>query len=548
MRAPIHIRTRAALAALLVAAGAAACADLLAPPADLPAGLAISYDLAPAAQAAAQTGAGRAFDRVDQVRLRLSRGEALVLADSFAVTATDASAIRHVVELTLDQAEEELALVVELRWQGRPLFTGAQSVSLARGRQDSAQVGMVPVAAAVSIAPPGTFRSLGDTVPATAVVTFATGDTVPAAAVAWSGPDAAVVQVLPDGRMVARGEGQGRVVATSGSATVERTVTVRATVAAVTVLPDSAMLMRADSVRLTATARDARGNALTRALTWSTGNAPVATVGTAGMARGVAPGQAQIRATAENVTGSGRVIVVPRRGAMAVDVENALNANPVSGATVTARWGANAPATDPAVGTAQSNATGRAQLTALNEGVYTLFVTAPNMITAVLANVTVAPDQQGQRRAVLSPVLPAGQTRIVLTWGAEPSDLDSHLTGPDGHGGTFHVSYADPVYYDAVDSTLVVELDVDETSGFGPETITIHEQSSGSYCFSVHLYAGSGSLGTSSAQVRVFRGNSQVATFQAPNTTNVVWTVFRLNGATITPVNTTGSTVPGACP
>jgi hypothetical protein len=547
MRSPIHTRTRAALAALLVAAGAAACADLLAPPAEAPARLSLSYALPPGAPAL-QTGASRAFDRVDHVHVRLWRGDAQVLADSFNVAATDSGVVHRTLELTLEQAEEELQVAVELHWQGVPVFAGTQAVRLSRGSTAAAEVALLPIPASVSITPGGTFSSLGDTVPATAVVTFATGDTVPGAAVTWSGPDPAVLQVLPDGRMVARAEGEGRVVAASGTARAERTLIVRATVAAVTVAPDTVTVMRADSVRLLATARDARGNVLARTVAWSTANAPVATVGTGGTARGVAPGQAQIRATAEGATGSGRVTVVPRRGSMAVDVENAINAAPVPGATVTARRGANAPATDPSAGAAQSNTAGRAQLATLDEGVYTLFVTAPGMITAVVPNVTVAPDQQGQRRAVLSPVLPAGQTRIVLTWGANPSDLDSHLTGPDGYGGTFHVYWADRSFYDAADSLRVVELDVDDTSGFGPETITIHEQAAGSYCFSVHLFTGTGSLGTSGAQVRVFRGNGQVASFQAPSTTNRVWTVFRMNGTTITPVNTTGSTPPGVCP
>lgn len=536
-----------AAAALLALAGAAACADFLAAPADAPARLSVSYALAPGA-AAVESGAGRAFDRVDHVHLRVWRGETQVLADSFDAAPADSGVIRHTLTLELERGEEELRVDVELHAQGHAVFSGGQSVRLSRGASVQAEVALLPVVAEVTIAAGGTFRSLGDTVPATAVVTFATGDTVPAPAVVWSGPDAAVLQVLADGRMVARGEGQGRVVAVSGGARAETTVTVRAAVAAVVVSPDSATVMRADSVHFTATTRDARGNVLARTVAWSTANAPVATVGNGGTARGVAPGQAQIRATAEGVTGNGRVRVVPRRGAMVVDVENALNGNPVQGATVTARIGANASPTDPASGTATTSAAGRARLDALDEGVYTLFVAAQGMITAVLSSVTVVPDQQGQRRAVLSPVLPAGQTRIVLTWGAAPADLDSHLTGPDGFGGRFHVYYGDPIAYDAVDSAVVAELDLDDQDGFGPETVTIHEQIAGSYCFSVNLFAGTGSLGTSGAQVRVFRGSQQVATFAAPNTTNRVWTVFRMSGATITPVNTTGSAVPGVCP
>jgi Carboxypeptidase regulatory-like domain/Bacterial Ig-like domain (group 2) len=542
MRAHLSLRAAAGLLAL---AGAAACADFLAAPADAPARLSVSYALAPGASAA-QSGAGRAFDRVDHVHLHVWRGETRVLADTFDVTPADSGVIRHTLTLELERGEEELRVDVELHAHGHAVFSGGQSVRLSRGASATAEVALLPVPAAVSIAPGGTFRSLGDTVPATAVVTFATGDTVPAPAVVWSGPDAAVLQVLADGRMVARAEGQGRVVAVSGDARAEATVTVRAIVAAVVVSPDSAMVMRADSVRFTATARDGRGNVLARTLAWSTANAPVATVGNGGTARAVAPGQAQIRATAEGVTGNGRMRVVPRRGAATVDVQNAVNSRAVAGATVTARIGASASPTDPPSATATTSADGRARLAALDEGVYTVFVTAPGMITAVLPGVTVAPDADGHWSVVISPVLPAGETRIVLTWGADPRDLDSHLTGPNTAGGRFHVYFGNRRFMLA--DTAIVELDVDDTSGFGPETITVHEQFPGTYCFSVNLYTGTGSLGTSGAQVRVFRGSQQVATFAAPSTTNRVWTVFRMSGDTITPVNTTGSAVPGVCP
>lgn len=546
MRASIALRARFAAAAALLAAGAAACGDFLAAPAEAPARLSVSYSLDPAGPALQTTGAGRAFDRVDAVRVRLLRGETEVLADSFAAAPADSGVIRGTFQLPLERAEEELQLTVELRWQGRPVFTGSQAVRMSRGADTRAEVALLPVPAGISIGSAPAFRSLGDTIQASVVVTFATGDTVPAPEVAWSGLDEAVLQVLPNGRMIARGEGQGRVVATAGAARAEATVTVRAAVASVAISPDTATVMRADSVGFQATARDARGNTLVRALAWSTGNAPVATVGQGGMARGVAAGQAHIRATAEGVTGSGQLTVVPRRGAMAVDVENALNGQAVAGATVTARPGANAGPADPVAGTATTSATGRARLAALNEGVYTLFISAPGMITTTVPNVAVAPDAEGVRRAVLSPVLPSGQTRIVLTWGAEPRDLDSHLTGPNGSGGRFHVYYSSR--RSSVGTTTAVELDVDDTSGFGPETITIHQQFTGSYCFSVNLFDGAGSLGTSGAQVRVFRGSQQVATFTVPNTTNRVWTVFRLDGTNITPVNTTGSAVPGVCP
>ncbi len=69
----------------------------------------------------------------------------------------------------------------------------------------------------------------------------------------------------------------------------------------------------------------------------------------------------------------------------------------------------------------------------------------------------------------------SGNIRIVLTWGATPSDLDSHLVGPTSGDSKFHVYYANDVYGSEVD------LDVDDTSSYGPETITIRSINDMSY-------------------------------------------------------------------
>lgn len=59
--------------------------------------------------------------------------------------------------------------------------------------------------------------------------------------------------------------------------------------------------------------------------------------------------------------------------------------------------------------------------------------------------------------------------QIRMDWGAQPSDLDSHLSGPIPAGGRFHLFYDNrtqpPVPF--------VELDQDDTTALGPETITI---------------------------------------------------------------------------
>ena len=78
-----------------------------------------------------------------------------------------------------------------------------------------------------------------------------------------------------------------------------------------------------------------------------------------------------------------------------------------------------------------------------------------------------------------------GEVKIVLTWGDTPSDLDSHLSGPDIEtpGGTrFHLAYysTDPVSY--------ASLDVDDTSSFGPETVTVGRVAAGFVAGDYHYW------------------------------------------------------------
>lgn len=118
--------------------------------------------------------------------------------------------------------------------------------------------------------------------------------------------------------------------------------------------------------------------------------------------------------------------------------------------------------------------------------------------------------------------------RVVLSWGASPSDLDSHLKGPG-----FHLYYSQR----NVGSAL---LDVDDTSGFGPETITIQNWQSGLYRYYVHNFSG-GYLGlaNSGAVVQLYRGGKDVQVFQVPQGEGIYWHVFDLDPATgmVTEVN-----------
>ncbi|MNJ59780.1 hypothetical protein D3C77_554780 [compost metagenome] len=96
------------------------------------------------------------------------------------------------------------------------------------------------------------------------------------------------------------------------------------------------------------------------------------------------------------------------------------------------------------------------------------------------------------------------ETRIVLTWGLNPRDLDSHLIGPGVSEGQFHTWYADKEYQ--ANNTTIVDLDWDDVTSYGPETTTIRQDVIGTYKFYVHNYSGESALTASGAKIEVIRG------------------------------------------
>ncbi|PXY46042.1 tetratricopeptide repeat protein [Flavobacterium hydrophilum] len=114
--------------------------------------------------------------------------------------------------------------------------------------------------------------------------------------------------------------------------------------------------------------------------------------------------------------------------------------------------------------------------------------------------------------------------RIVLNWGKNPYDLDSHLTFP----GT-HIFFQHQIGSSS-------NLDVDDTDSYGPETITIENKRFGeTYHYFVHDFSNkdnlnSNKLSASDAKVFVYVGQSLVKTYYIPkNKTGNVWNLFKIN-------------------
>lgn len=198
-------------------------------------------------------------------------------------------------------------------------------------------------------------------------------------------------------------------------------------------------------------------------------------------------------------------------------VVNAVNNKPIPNAKVMIRAG------DVQRGGAADDE-GRFEIEDLPSGAAEVQASAPGFETAKLAH----SGGTDPLRVALSPIVPPGEIRIVLTWGAEPRDLDAHLYGPLPNGGRFHISYQDF-------TTERAALDVDNTQGFGPETVTL-KTIPGTYNYLVADYAMVGTpddgkrFARSGAQVVIFHQGGQARQpFVVPaNASGPVWHVFDL--------------------
>lgn len=210
-----------------------------------------------------------------------------------------------------------------------------------------------------------------------------------------------------------------------------------------------------------------------------------------------------------------------------VRVADAYTGSAISGATVTV--GGQSATTD---------SDGLASLSGVTAGLAHISVVAANYTSAAQTTEALSCTTANSTSVALSPqsgtgALTSGEFRVVLTWGENPYDLDSHLTGPASDSTTrFHVYYSSKTHD-------VASLDVDDTSSYGPETVTVSPPSGattlrpGIYRYSVHHYGGSNTIGTSGASVRLSLSNGTTYTYTPGSALSFsgykdVWTVFEL--------------------
>lgn len=215
-------------------------------------------------------------------------------------------------------------------------------------------------------------------------------------------------------------------------------------------------------------------------------------------------------------------------------VVDAFDAIPIEGVTVVFREGWNETEKEVLSETAVTDEDGIYTVT-LKRGYYTAEITKDGYVEGHI-NIVVYADMSIQE-AVLSPCLQGNEMRIVLTWGEEPRDLDSHLYATDGYTN-YHIFCANRNVAIG-NSDEISHFERDDTTSYGPETITVYLDDSTINCkYTVHHFSTDGSLPLSGARVVVYYGSNEPIIFNVPvQGEGRMWDVFAVENGGIVPLN-----------
>lgn len=223
-------------------------------------------------------------------------------------------------------------------------------------------------------------------------------------------------------------------------------------------------------------------------------------------------------------------------------VKNALNGNAISGVDIFFRKGWNNTNVNLILDALATRTTSDdlGKFTAkMKVGTYTAVLQKDGFITAYV-NMVVTPNSTEQY-ASMTPVLDNNVYRIVLTWGDTPNDLDSYLIGSVS-STPFTVYYSNKEFKSGTNSVM---LDVDDTTMYGPETITVNWSDDFGTCqYIVKDYTNrsnpsSNILSYSGARVTVYKGNKHLADYAVPaGKIGREWHVFDIVDGELVPVNT----------
>lgn len=230
-------------------------------------------------------------------------------------------------------------------------------------------------------------------------------------------------------------------------------------------------------------------------------------------------------------------------GDLEATVVNAVTGDPIEDADVILHEAGSEPCSGAKVDSTTTNGDGQMAFENVPAGFYHLSIEAgKEFISICRTNILILGDRTTGLGVGMSPILEPGELRIILTWGEDPSDLDSHLWLPKDD--PFHICFVEE---GDAGSFPFAFLDLDDTSSFGPETVTIIEPQEGTYTYAVHNFSdefgGDTPINESGGHVEVFGEDGFIASFDAPTSGDGFWWhVFDLNAETgqVTGVNQIG--------
>ena len=238
------------------------------------------------------------------------------------------------------------------------------------------------------------------------------------------------------------------------------------------------------------------------------------------------------------VRSAGSVLIAPSGDAVSYDdhvitgfIIDVTNGASVSGAELTFYQAGE----NDARYTVVSDGSGRYSQPVAESGSYTVVVSKSGYIRETFQVYVTDMSEETIKDFGISPELQEDEIRIVLTWGANPTDLDSHLTGYASDGTTLHVYFGAKQAFNS-SFGVIADLDVDDVTSYGPETTTIHDVE-GSFYFDVIDFTRSIGVGPSGAAVKIYKGNQLLYTVTPDRDVGINWRVCSIENGEVTILN-----------
>jgi hypothetical protein len=203
---------------------------------------------------------------------------------------------------------------------------------------------------------------------------------------------------------------------------------------------------------------------------------------------------------------------------------------------------------------------GRFTTASLSAGIYTAKISMAGYYDLSVDNIVVNGNKNIERQAICE-ILTEPQVRVILLWGATPTDLDLHLVGPttktitvDNSGvnptNRFHTYWSNQKSYseatgshssaaDWYGTSATASLVQDDTTSYGPESMNLFKTggvqfAKGVYTYTIHNWSYEGnSWGTASITSRIYDSGGLVreVNFPSGDPTSYAryWKMFKIN-------------------